>query len=121
VTHDEFAALESHILHPQAQRLHEAHAGAIEQPGHQPHRAAELRQQRPHLPWREHHRQAARVADERQRYALALHQPATVPPAFNGFRAWNWIVLFLMVAAYGYPIAQFFINPPPEAVVHRVD
>ena len=26
-----------------------------------------------------------------------------------------------MVAAYGYPIAQFFILKPPEAIVHRVD
>ena len=69
----------------------------------------------------QHHRQAARVADARQRYAVALHPPATVPAAFNGFRAWNWMVLFLMLAAYGYPVAQFLINPPPGAVVHRVD
>lgn len=69
----------------------------------------------------QHHRQAARVASQPQRYARALHQPASVPAAFNGFRAWNWMVLFLMLAAYGYPIAQFFINAPPQAVVHRVD
>lgn len=69
----------------------------------------------------QHHRQPARVAGEPQRYALALHNPASVPAAFNGFRAWNWVVLFLMAAAYGYPIAQFFIDPPPQAVVHRVD
>jgi cytochrome c oxidase subunit I len=69
----------------------------------------------------QHHREPARIADERQRYAVALHNPASVPAAFNGFRAWNWVVLFLMAAAYGYPIAQFFIDPPPQAVVHRVD
>jgi cytochrome c553 len=34
---------------------------------------------------------------------------------------WNVLVAFLMIAAYGYPIAQFFVDPPPEAVVHRVD
>jgi cytochrome c oxidase subunit I len=27
----------------------------------------------------------------------------------------------LMLAAYGYPIAQFFIIKPPPAIVHRVD
>ncbi|MFN4141322.1 cbb3-type cytochrome c oxidase subunit I [Aestuariivirga sp.] len=69
----------------------------------------------------QHHRQEARQADTPQRYALALHQPHAVPAAFNGFRAWNWLVLFLMIAAYGYPIAQFLIDPPPAAVVHRVD
>jgi hypothetical protein len=26
-----------------------------------------------------------------------------------------------MVAAYGYPIAQFFVIDPPQAIVHRVD
>ena len=26
----------------------------------------------------------------------------------------------LMLIAYGYPIAQFFIDPPPQAVVHKV-
>ena len=26
----------------------------------------------------------------------------------------------LMLLAYGYPIAQFFIDPPPQAVIHRL-
>jgi len=30
------------------------------------------------------------------------------------------LLLVLMVAAYGYPIAQFFTEPSPEAVVHRI-
>jgi cytochrome c oxidase subunit I len=30
------------------------------------------------------------------------------------------LVLVLMIAAYGYPIAQFFIINAPEAIVHRV-
>jgi hypothetical protein len=25
-----------------------------------------------------------------------------------------------MAVAYGYPIAQFFIDPPPQALVHRL-
>jgi hypothetical protein len=30
------------------------------------------------------------------------------------------LVLVLMVAAYGYPIAQFLLEPSPSAIVHRV-
>jgi cytochrome c oxidase subunit I len=33
---------------------------------------------------------------------------------------WNVLVLVLMLAAYGYPIAQFLIEPTPGAIVHRV-
>lgn len=54
------------------------------------------------------------------RYALAVHPPHRVPSALNGFTLWNIIVLVLMVAAYAYPIAQFFIMDAPQAVVHRV-
>jgi cytochrome c oxidase subunit 1 len=67
------------------------------------------------------HRHPATKATGVQSYALALHEPMTVPPSFNGFRTWNWLVLVLMLAAYGFPIAQFLIDPPPQAVVHRVD
>jgi cytochrome c oxidase subunit 1 len=53
-------------------------------------------------------------------YALAVHPPHRVPAALNGFGLWNVLVLVLMLAAYGYPIAQFVIAPSPTAVVHRV-
>ena len=53
-------------------------------------------------------------------YALAVHPPERVPAALNGFALWNVLVLVLMIAAYGYPIAQFFIIDAPEAIVHRV-
>ena len=43
------------------------------------------------------------------RYALAVNPPRTVPASLNGFAMWNAIVLVLMLFAYGYPIAQFFI------------
>ena len=39
----------------------------------------------------------------------------------NGFATWNVVVLVLMLAAYAYPIAQFFIIDAPRAVVHHVD
>jgi cytochrome c oxidase subunit 1 len=34
---------------------------------------------------------------------------------------WNWLVLFLMVVAYGYPIAQFFFLDGAPALIHQVD
>ena len=52
-------------------------------------------------------------------YTVAVHPPGRVPRALNGFGMWNIFVAILMAAAYGYPIAQFFIDPPPQAVVHR--
>lgn len=54
-------------------------------------------------------------------YALAVHPPVRVPSALNGFGLWNVLVLIIMVAAYGYPIAQFFVIDAPAAIVHRVD
>jgi cytochrome c oxidase subunit I len=52
-------------------------------------------------------------------YAVAVHPPHHVPSVLNGFRAWNVAVLVLMVVAYAWPIAQFLVSPPPQAVVHR--
>jgi cytochrome c oxidase subunit I len=54
-------------------------------------------------------------------YASAVHPSARVPATLNGFRLWNVLVLVLMVLAYGYPLAQFFIIKSPQALVHRVD
>ena len=54
-------------------------------------------------------------------YAVAVNPPERVPSALNGFALCNWIILFLMVMAYGYPLAQFFIIKAPQALVHRVD
>ncbi len=56
--------------------------------------------------------------------AVAYARPAHRAPyirALNGFGLWNVVVLVLMVAAYGFPIAQFFIFDAPEAIVHRVN
>ena len=50
-----------------------------------------------------------------------MHPPEWVPAALNGFALWNVLVLVLMIAAYGYPIAQFFIIDAPEAIMHRVN
>jgi cytochrome c oxidase subunit 1 len=55
------------------------------------------------------------------RFAVAVYPPTRVPAALNGFGLWNVLVLFLMLTAYGWPIAQFFALKPPQAIVHRVD
>jgi cytochrome c oxidase subunit 1 len=68
-----------------------------------------------------HRAPATPMRDLRPAYALAVHPPARVPAALNGFTLWNVLVLVLMAVAYGYPIAQFFVLQPPEAIVHRVD
>jgi cytochrome c oxidase subunit I len=49
-----------------------------------------------------------RSSMESLRYALAVNPPRQVPASLNGFALWNAIVLVLMIAAYGYPIGQFF-------------
>ena len=43
-----------------------------------------------------------------------------VPKVLNGFALWNILVAVLMLAAYGYPILQFFLNDAPHAVIHPV-
>ena len=49
-----------------------------------------------------------RTLIEPVRYALAVNPPRQVPAALNSFGMWNAIVLVMMIAAYGYPIGQFF-------------
>jgi cytochrome c oxidase subunit 1 len=58
--------------------------------------------------------------DRRMTYALAVHPPQRLPSALNGFALWNGLVLFLMMLAYGYPIAQFFLLDTEPALIQRV-
>jgi len=44
------------------------------------------------------------------RYADSEPAGARVPPLLNGFGVWNVIILALMLANFGYPIAQFFLT-----------
>ena len=53
-------------------------------------------------------------------FALAAHPPKHVPAALNGFTLWNILVAILMLAAYGFPILQFFLGSAPQAVIHRL-
>ena len=55
------------------------------------------------------------------RYSVALHPVASLPAALNGFALWNVLVLVLMAAAYGWPLAQFIAKPSAAAIVHHVD
>ena len=67
-----------------------------------------------------HRSSAPTAAIAEVHYAEAVHPPAHLPTSLNGFGLWNILVAVLMLLAYGYPIAQFFIDPPPQAVVHRL-
>ncbi len=66
------------------------------------------------------HRRGTARAPATIDYAQAVHPPGRVPASLNGFGLWNVLVAVLMLAAYGYPIAQFFIDPPPQALIHRL-
>lgn len=44
-------------------------------------------------------------------YAEAIHPPVKIPNILNSFGLWNWIILFYIIASYGYPIMQFFLMP----------
>ena len=66
------------------------------------------------------HRNGVAGASPTIEYARAIHQPEQVPASLNGFGLWNILVALLMLLAYGWPIAQFFVYPPPEAMVHRL-
>lgn len=41
-------------------------------------------------------------------YAEPLHPVVGLPASLNGFTLWNRVILALMIASFGYPIAQFF-------------
>lgn len=41
-------------------------------------------------------------------YAEPIHPVLKLPDAMNGFAIWNWVLLFYMAVAFGYPILQFF-------------
>lgn len=66
------------------------------------------------------HRRGVAGAPASIEYARAVHEPDRVPASLNGFGLWNILVALLMLLAYGWPIAQFFVYPPPEAMVHRL-
>lgn len=40
------------------------------------------------------------------RFAVAVHEPARLPAALNGFALWLTLMIALTVVNYGYPIAQ---------------
>ena len=66
------------------------------------------------------HRRGIAGAPTAIEYARAVHEPDRVPASLNGFGLWNILVALLMLLAYGWPIAQFFVYPPPQAMVHRL-
>jgi cytochrome c oxidase subunit 1 len=43
-------------------------------------------------------------------FAEAAEPVGRVPAFLNGFGVWNVVILGLMLANFGYPIAQFFFS-----------
>jgi hypothetical protein len=58
LAHDDHVAVEVHVLHAQPDRLHQAHAGAVQQPREQRRRLGHRVQQHLHLLARQHRRYA---------------------------------------------------------------
>jgi cytochrome c oxidase subunit I len=54
---------------------------------------------------------AAHVEFEPYRFATAVHPPAAVPAALNGFGLWVGLMVGLTITNYGYPIAQLALRP----------
>jgi cytochrome c oxidase subunit 1 len=52
---------------------------------------------------------AVPAEDRGMDYPEALHPVLKLPEPLNGFTLWNWLILILMVVAFGYPILQFFL------------
>jgi cytochrome c oxidase subunit 1 len=52
-----------------------------------------------------------RVETEPYRFATAVHPPAAVPAALNGFSLWVALMVGLTITNYGYPIVQLALRP----------
>ena len=53
----------------------------------------------------------APVTPEPYRFAKAIHPPAAVPAALNGFGLWVALMIALTVTNYSYPIVQLALRP----------
>jgi cytochrome c oxidase subunit 1 len=51
------------------------------------------------------------VRAEPYRFARAIHPPAAVPAALNGFGLWVALMIGLTITNYGYPIMQLALRP----------
>jgi cytochrome c oxidase subunit I len=54
-------------------------------------------------------------------FALALSPPRRLPASLNSFAVWMLLVVGLTVANYGYPIAQFLLQPGGGVPIYRVE
>jgi cytochrome c oxidase subunit 1 len=54
-------------------------------------------------------------------FALAVYPPRTLPASLNSFAVWMLLVVALTVANYGYPIAQFLLQPGNGVPAYRVE
>jgi cytochrome c oxidase subunit 1 len=49
-------------------------------------------------------------------WAVAIHQPLSVPKPMNGYALWNGILAVWMIVAYGIPITQLLILDAPGSL-----
>jgi len=63
---------------------------------------------------------APKVDPGEYRFSVAVHQPATMPVALNGFGLWLSLMLGLTVINYGFPIAHLLALPDTAVPVVRV-
>ena len=54
---------------------------------------------------------ASQAETEPYRFATAIHPPAAVPVALNGFALWLALMVGLTITNYGYPIVQLALRP----------
>ncbi|MCB1875629.1 MAG: cbb3-type cytochrome c oxidase subunit I [Chromatiales bacterium] len=55
------------------------------------------------------HMNSAREDNREVEYAEPIHPVLNISKSLNGFAIWNWILLVYMVAAFAYPILQFWM------------
>jgi len=56
------------------------------------------------------------VAERELEFAEPLHPVLRLPKPLNGFALWNTIIVIYMVMGFGYPLLQFFLMEPHNAL-----
>jgi cytochrome c oxidase subunit I len=62
----------------------------------------------------------AKVPQPEYRFSTAIHEPATLPVALNGFGLWIGLMIALTVSNYGFPVAQLMSLPETSVPAVRV-
>jgi len=62
------------------------------------------------LVWNLYKTHSSPAEEQAMEYAEAIHPAPRVPHLLNSFAFWNVVIAIYLLASYGYPIAQFFLN-----------